>query len=82
MIKKFRDSIHSKQYTKFRNFLTKARKDKNLSQRELAERLSTIYSLIGKVETGDRRLDIFEFVKYCSALELNPHDVLDLIIKE
>ncbi|MDP7886162.1 hypothetical protein QWI90_10530, partial [Acinetobacter baumannii] len=27
-----------------------------------------IYSFIGKVETGDRRLDVFEFLAYCEGL--------------
>ncbi len=37
-----------------------------------------IYSFIGKVETGDRRLDVFEFVAYCEGLEL---DVVEIIKK-
>jgi DNA-binding protein len=36
-----------------------------------------ILSFIGKVETGERCLDIAEFVRYCQALELNPSLVLE-----
>lgn len=56
-------------------FITQ-RKKLGLSQRMLAERLGVIYSLTGKVETGDRRLDVVEFVEYCYALELDPQEVL------
>ncbi len=47
-----------------------------LSQRALAEKLDVIYSLVGKIETGERRLDIFEFITYCESLELSPNEVL------
>ena len=50
-----------------------------LSQRALAERLHVIHPFIGKVETGDRRLDILEFIAYCQALELSAETVLQPI---
>ncbi len=45
-------------------------------QRDLAQRLGVIHSFVGKIETGDRRLDIFEFMIYCQALELDCCDVI------
>ena len=38
--------------------------------------MGVVHSFIGKVETGDRRLDIFEFITYCRALELDPGEVI------
>ena len=38
-----------------------------------------IHFFIGKVETGDRRLDILEFILYCQALELSAETVLQQI---
>ena len=38
--------------------------------------MGVLYSFIGKIETGDRRLDIFEFIAYCKGLELDPVEVL------
>ena len=52
-----------------------------LTQRALAERMGVIYSLIGKIETGDRRLDVIEFIDYCRALELEPSEVLSMLEK-
>jgi hypothetical protein len=40
--------------------------------RELAARLEAPHSLIGKVEQGERRLDVVEFLQYCEALKASP----------
>lgn len=76
---KFRDSIHSNKHKAVRSFFIERRKELGLSQQALAGRLNVIYSLIGKIETGDRRLDIVELVAYCNALEIEPCDILKLI---
>ncbi len=54
----------------------------HLSQRDLAEKLSVTYSVIGKIETGDRRLDVIEFYEYTKALELVPSETLFLLFHE
>ena len=61
--------------------LKQQRETLGLTQRALAERMGVIYSLIGKVETGDRRLDVIEFIDYCRALELEPSEVLSMLEK-
>ncbi len=58
------------------------RKDLGLSQAELAEKITVMQSLIAKIETGDRRLDIVEMVDYAQALEIDPHTIIDLIINQ
>ncbi|URL06634.1 helix-turn-helix domain-containing protein [Avibacterium sp. 21-595] len=75
-MKKLRTSIHSEEQQFLRQLFISQRKSLGLSQRALAERLGVIYSLIGKIETGDRRLDVIEFMDYCFALELDPNAVL------
>lgn len=75
-MKNLRLSIHSQEHTALRTFLINRRLELNLSQRALATKLDVVYSFVGKVETGDRRLDIFELSVYCQALEL---DIQDLI---
>lgn len=76
---KFRQSIHSEQYTKLRNFWRTRRESLGLSQRSLADKLGVPHSLICKIETGDRRLDTLETITYCEALEIEPCDVLNLV---
>ena len=58
----FRKTIHSKEHEQLRAMLKQQRETLGLTQRALAERMGVIYSLIGKVETGDRRLDVIEFI--------------------
>ena len=72
-------SVHAPQHVWLRKLLIQRRLELGLSQRSLAMRLGVIYSFVGKVETGDRRLDLFEFIQYCHALELNSVDVLQHI---
>ena len=75
----FRKSIHHKLHSSLRDTLVKARKDLHLSQRDLAEKLGVTYSVIGKIETGDRRLDVIEFYEYTKALGLVPSETLFLL---
>ncbi|MDG2958130.1 helix-turn-helix domain-containing protein [Exercitatus varius] len=74
-------SIHSFEHSWLRDFLLKRRKELGLSQRALGMKMGVVHSFIGKVETGDRRLDIFEFITYCRALELDPVEVIREIRK-
>jgi transcriptional regulator with XRE-family HTH domain len=74
-----RKSIHHKLHRTLRETLIKARKDLHLSQRDLAEKLGVTYSVIGKIETGDRRLDVIEFYEYTKALGLVPSETLFLL---
>lgn len=76
---RFRKSIHSKEHEALRAFWIAQRKQLNLSQKELASRLNVVYSLIGKIETGDRRLDTVETFEYCQALEIEPCEVFTLL---
>ena len=79
--KPLRKSIHHKLHSTLRVILVNARKDLGLSQRDLAERLGVTHSVIGKIETGDRRLDVIEFYEYAEALELAPDETLFLLFK-
>jgi transcriptional regulator with XRE-family HTH domain len=77
-----RKSVHHGLHTSLRATLIKARKTLGLTQRDLAEKLGVTYSIIGKVETGDRRLDVIEFYEYTKALELVPSETLFLLFYE
>lgn len=74
-------SIHSLEHSWLRELFTQQRNQLGLSQRALGQKMGVLASFIGKVETGDRRLDIFEFIEYCKGLELDPIQVLQEIEK-
>ena len=69
-------AIHPGEQRKLRQLLIRRRLDLELSQRALADRMGVIHSFVGKVETGDRRLDVFEFIDYCRALDWNAAEIL------
>jgi len=60
-------------------WLKEQRQLAGLTQRELARLLEVHHSIVGKIETGERRLDLIEFIAYCEALEAEPYLVIDLI---
>ena len=81
-LRKLRLSIHSVEHTKLRQLLIRRRLDLELSQRALADRMGVIHSFVGKVETGDRRLDVFEFIDYCRALDWNAAEILMELMRD
>lgn len=72
-------SVHSAEHCWLRQRLLNRRNELELTQRALAEKLGVVHSFIGKVETGDRRLDLFELREYCKGLELNAIELLNEI---
>ena len=53
------------------------RKDANLTQRQVAERLGVPQSVISKLETGERSLFLDEVAPYSKALGVDPDVVLE-----
>lgn len=74
-------SVHSDEHSWLRELFLNRRNELGLTQRALGERLGVVHSFVGKVETGDRRLDIFEFIEYSKGLELDPIVILKEIEK-
>lgn len=79
---KFRQSIHTDPYVAVRSFLKEKKEQAGLTNRSLGSKLGTAYSLVQKVESGDRRLDVVEACKYCLTLGVDPHELVDLILEE
>jgi len=69
-------SIHSPEYVRFRELLVEARNAAGLTQRALAEKLGKPRSYVSKVETGERRLDVVEYLDYVGALGVDPFRLL------
>lgn len=61
--------------------LVETRKLKGMTQQELANRLDRPQSYIAKVETGERRLDVIEFLEWCEALGACSPTVIEEISK-
>jgi transcriptional regulator with XRE-family HTH domain len=59
------------------NWLRSKRQEKQLTMRQLGEALGCPHSTIGKIENNERRLDVVEFIRYCSVLEVCPVEGLN-----
>lgn len=70
-------SLHSRQYTIFRELLTQAREDAGMTQVQVATKLGKPQSYVSKYESGDRRLDVTEFVQIADLLSLDVGSFLD-----
>ena len=64
--------LERQKYEFLRSELRKARLDADLPQSDLASILKKPQSYISKVESGERSMDIIEFVDYCNGLGLEP----------
>ena len=59
-----------------RTALTQARISRGLTQMEVASRLNRPQSFVSKYENGERRLDIFEFLRVCATLSIGSAEVI------
>lgn len=79
---KMKKSIYSNDSGVLTSFLKKGRADAGLTIRQLAEKMGVHHSIIGKIETGERRLDVIEFVEYCKILGVNPQEVIAILMEQ
>jgi transcriptional regulator with XRE-family HTH domain len=71
-----RKSVYTPEYRVVREELRSARIAAGLSQRELAEKLDVPHSVIAKIESGERRVDVLEFCWFIRACGVHPGPVL------
>ena len=63
-------------YSLLQYSLIEIRHARGLTQVEVANRLNKPQSYVSKYESGERRLDVVEFLDICDALETNPMSIL------
>lgn len=68
--------VRDTRYEHFQGALTEARQKNNLTQQEVASRIGKPQSYISKYESGERRLDVVEFLDVCKALGVKPISIL------
>lgn len=67
-------SIYSTRYAIFKELLILYRKSSGLTQQKLADKLNRPQSYVSKYESGERRLDIVEFMDIAEALQFDKHE--------
>jgi transcriptional regulator with XRE-family HTH domain len=66
-----RKSVFTPKYNQFRLLLIQARKDAGVTQVELAKKLSRPQSFVSKLEGGERRIDVIEFLEIAQSLDID-----------
>ncbi len=51
-----------------------------MSMRDLGERIDQPHSFVQKLEDGQKKLDIYQYVQYCEALELDAPETLRILV--
>ena len=77
MSKQLRTTRHRRLMAALVDVRTKA----GVTQRELARRLARAHSYVSRIEMGDRRLDVPEFIQWCEVLSADPVDVMRRIVR-
>ena len=72
-------SVFLQSYGVLTQCLVEARVAAGVTQIELAERLGRPQSFISKVEGGDRRLDVIEFLQIITALNVDPEPIIQSV---
>lgn len=73
-------STFTKRYEWFCEVLVNTRKKNGLTQVEVAAVLGTPQSYVSKYESGERRLDVVEFIAVATALREDPLELLRQIM--
>nr|WP_047166843.1 helix-turn-helix transcriptional regulator [Sphingomonas sp. Y57] len=63
--------IHDSRYRWVIEQLIEARKKQTLTQQVVADKLGKPQQFVSRYETGERRLDIFEFMDVAAALDVD-----------
>ncbi|WGM46823.1 hypothetical protein KOAAANKH_01697 [Brevundimonas sp. NIBR10] len=74
-------SLHSDRYEELLVILRACRRTAGLTQTEMANRLGKPQSYVSKLERGERRIDVIEFVDFIGATGCKPTAMLDALQK-
>ncbi|MBL4646154.1 MAG: transcriptional regulator [Hyphomicrobiales bacterium] len=69
-------TIHSTDHVKLRELLRYERKSRDLTQHDIAQRLQVYKSYVTKYETGERRIDVIEYLAIAKAIGCDPYELL------
>ena len=61
--------------------LVSTRSQAGLTQRDLAARLKRPHSFVGRIEAGERRVDVVEFIEIARVLDIDPKHLFAKLIE-
>lgn len=75
-------TIYTSQAERLRETIVELRKQAGLNQRQLAAKLKRERNLVGRLEVGERRLDLVEFYWLCRACRADPKKAALRLLRE
>ncbi|MBX3560157.1 helix-turn-helix transcriptional regulator [Chelatococcus sp.] len=72
-------SLHSARHRRLAELLMEKREQARLTQAAVAKALGRHQPFIANIESGDRRIDVVEFLDLAEAVGFDPHDVLEQV---
>ena len=69
-------TLGSKQHRALIDFLIHQREELNMTQSELAEAIGEYQSFVARLESGQRRLDVVEYLKLAIILQFDAKSLL------
>ena len=77
-----RKSLHTRAYSVLRERLILARKGAGFTQQQLAKQIGRPQSFVAKYESGERRLDLVEFLEIAAVLGVEPRKIIRAVSDE
>lgn len=74
-------SSYSLHYEKLRTWLKQKRALTSLTLRDLAPMIGAHFTSVGKMEQDRKKIELVEFVRYCQAIDADPHEGLEIVIQ-
>lgn len=76
-----RKTLRSKGHRALIDILVEARERAGLTQRDLAARLRRPHSFIGRIEAGERRVDVIEFIEIARVMGFDPEHLFAKLLE-
>jgi transcriptional regulator with XRE-family HTH domain len=77
---KLRKTLRGAGHQRVIKALVNAREAAGMTQRELAAELNRPHSFVGRIEAGERRIDVIEFIEIARTLGADPKRLFEQLL--
>lgn len=81
MKKRLTKSLYTKEWEALLGLLRDLREKKEWTQEQLSKKLGRPQSTVSKIEAGERKLDVVQFIDYLQILEADPVAAMRRLMK-
>jgi len=75
-----RKTLRGKGHQALIQILVEAREKTGMTQRDLAARIKRPHSFVGRMEAGERRVDVIEFIEIARVLGADPKELFGRLV--